>query len=47
MAKGDWTIWVMIIAGVLALGLVVGVVVYVVKTLSDHDVTTFLVDGGR
>ncbi len=47
MAKGDWTIWALIIVGVLALGLVVVGVVYAVKKLNDHDMTTFLVDGGK
>jgi len=47
MAKGDWTIWAFIIVGVLALGLVVAGVIYAVNKLNDHDMTTFLVDGGR
>ena len=49
MAKGDWTIWAMIIAGVCGLGLVIGLIIYAVKTLNDHDnfSTTVLVDSAR
>jgi hypothetical protein len=50
MAKGDWTIWVMIIVGVAALALVVGLVIYGVRKLSEADNTflhTPLVDSGR
>jgi hypothetical protein len=47
MAKGDWTIWAMIIVGLCGLGVVVGLVIYAVNKLNDHGMTTFLVDGGR